>query len=326
MAIIFNKITKEWNSTESTENLPSDWLINPTFTDFQRCQDMGTKYWIYTNNNISCYSDVEIDTNQNFISEGKTKKLIDLENEFHERLYSTVDFNSHTFSVTEKLRTDIHTNTSFADKSLSGGLEWPTGFEWEDINGTSVPMTAFQMIQFDSTIFMFSQKCFQTYWAHKIAINSLTTLTTIKNYDIESNWPGTSDYSTPDISNKYLNSKSSNIYSIDLASNTSPYISKKSQTYNTVSRFMYPGVKNIGVASSIKVICKVTNNGTAAIRITNINTGSIVVEKTNITNSQIEIIDLGIPTALPNDPVVFELVAKTTADSEIQISSITIFF
>lgn len=327
MAIIFNKVTKEWNSTDDTEGLSSDWIIDPTYDDFSRCQLLGPKYWVFTSNVIGTYTDEEINSNSTFTSEAKVKKLNELEETFNSKMYSEIEYSSHSFSVSEKIRNDIHTLSGYADKALSGGLEWPTNFEWLDVNLVAVPMTALQMVELSTTIFSFSTKCFQNYWVHKININNLTTVNDVNDYNVSTDWPTVNDYSTPTVGVKYLNSKASNSFSINFASDVSPYIKKNTTSYNIVSRFIYAGESNLGVASSIKVVGEVIGSGQASIKLTNITTGDIICEKTNIIQSGIQIIDLGSISNLPNQSAVFELSTKTTVkNTSINISGIHIFF
>jgi hypothetical protein len=60
MATAFNKVTREWDSTESPELLSADWVIDPIFTNKERAMVVGPKYWVYNGNEITGLTDAEI--------------------------------------------------------------------------------------------------------------------------------------------------------------------------------------------------------------------------------------------------------------------------
>lgn len=74
---VYNKITREWRSVENTNSLtpPEDWIINPTFIDFERCQELGPRFWVFEGSTIRSMTELEIDSHIPFVNEAKFKQI-----------------------------------------------------------------------------------------------------------------------------------------------------------------------------------------------------------------------------------------------------------
>jgi hypothetical protein len=69
MTIAYNKVTREWKSTSTPEELDSNWIIDPVFEDKEFANEIGQEYWSFDGNIIKTptreeYAAIQKENNQ----------------------------------------------------------------------------------------------------------------------------------------------------------------------------------------------------------------------------------------------------------------------
>lgn len=81
MPVILHKTKFTWNSVDDIETLenPEDYVIDPVFDDFEACQAVSPRYWVfYGENNVRCMTPEEMDEHPVLVAEAKAAKITEL--------------------------------------------------------------------------------------------------------------------------------------------------------------------------------------------------------------------------------------------------------
>ena len=189
MYTLFNKTTFEWKSADSIEGLSADWVVDPVFSNFQRANTLGPKYWTYSGNTINVLSDEEIDSNSTFLQEAKDvlKEKVNAYRDTY--LFDYFVYDGKQWDCDQISRDNISGANLMS--VLNGGVLPP--MEWRDYNNTNHAVTATYMGNMAATLMTFTSGVYTASWQHKTAIDALTTITAVNAYDYQSTlWPSRS--------------------------------------------------------------------------------------------------------------------------------------
>jgi hypothetical protein len=329
MAIIFNKITYVWTDIEDPETLtnPEDWVVNPVFENRAAAQEVGAKYWKFDGNVIKVMTVEDIDASPTHLAAAKAKKTQEIEDVFEARHFGAFTFAGHEFPATDAERKVIGQAASFADMSLSGGMEWPSGFYLKDLAGESVELSAEEVLALNSTMFKFSYACFQSKWSLLRAVNDALTTSAVLAIDAESGWPVHGvDYSDATVPQRFVNARRPVDTHQTLHGGADPYVKRSNKTYSTLARHPFEGTAQ-RTPAAMTVIVQVVGGGTGSIRVQDMSNGKTIAELTNISAGQFTTMNMGALANLPVEPTIFEIQAKTSSNStEIRLSGITFIY
>lgn len=242
---------------------------------------------------------------------------------------STLQYMSHTFNTDSTNTQTILMNGQFADLSLSGGFIWPSNFTWKDIAGVDVAMTAIQAVQFSTTLFSYTQLCYNVYNTHLINNNALVDIIVAQSYDIMTEWPTYGiEYNDVIASTLYQNSRRPQVNTIAGGSNTSAQCSSKSTTYTAMRRFSFRGTTNTGAPTTIKAVCYISESSyTGRIRIQDVTNSLTICESAPFNNTINQIINLGTISDLSSDESIWEVQIKSSSSSSTtNMNSVNIYF
>jgi len=242
---------------------------------------------------------------------------------------NTVQYMSHIFNTDNNNTHVILMNGQFADLSISGGFTWPGNFTWKDISGNDVTMSAIQAVQFSTTLFSYTQLCYNAYNIHLTNNNALIDISTAQTYDITTGWPVYGvDYNDVTASTLYQNSRRPQVNTIDGGSNTSAQCNSSSTTYIVMRRFSFRGTANTGTPTAIKAVCYISQSSyTGRIRIQDITNGVTVCESATFNNTIAAIINLGTISNLSTGESIWEVQIKSSSvASTTNMNSVNIYF
>jgi len=115
--------------------------------------------------------------------------------------------------------------------------------------------------------------------------------------------------------------------SVLITTTTSYSKSFKLATYESVGHFIFSGSNKVGIPKKIKATVFIEKiSSPANIRIRDITNSNTIAEKTNITNTLEEIIDLGNISNIPTGEAIFEIQTNTTGGKFVYISSLLFEF
>lgn len=188
MATAYNKITRVWTDTDDPQTLvsPGDWLVDPEFDDAERAKDFGPSYWTFPGGNqIHILTDAEIDVDPTFLAQAKLAKRAEINDHRSALLYggftdsNTIKWNSAP--------TDIQNLNALITLITAGVIT--NDVTWTDFTNVSRQMSPAAMIQLGAELAVFGQTCYAVSWVHKNAVEALTTVTEVQNYDYSAGWP-----------------------------------------------------------------------------------------------------------------------------------------
>lgn len=181
MVTIFNKITYEWNSTETPENFDSNWVIDPQFTDYERAMSIGPKYWTYDDNVITPMTDDEIISNPTFKAEVQVIVWKGIQAERDRRKANGVKVGSNWFHSDDTSRIQQIGLVMF-------GANMPAGILWKTLTGSFVQMSPTLAMQIFMAVAASDIAIFTVAEQHRGAMMASQNP---KEYDYSSGWPVT---------------------------------------------------------------------------------------------------------------------------------------
>jgi len=97
-----------------------------------------------------------------------------------------VVFKENTFDSSEKSRCNL---TAEAAKLASTGATLQDGFVWRSSDNQNIPMTKEDVLAFHGAMTDWIYNNYRASWEHKEALNTLTTIKEVEDYDIRKGWP-----------------------------------------------------------------------------------------------------------------------------------------
>lgn len=188
MSTAYNKVIQLWTSTETpSELLPiEDWVIDPQFIDFERCQLLGPKYWVYEADGITIRSmtDQEINASLDFVIEARRQKRETINDFRNQKIYGGFEHNNITWGTSP---TDIQNLNAVCTLIAVGAIT--SDVTWRDANNINHLLTPTDIVTLAATLGTFVGTCYQVSWTHKANIDALTTMNEIITYDFSQGWP-----------------------------------------------------------------------------------------------------------------------------------------
>lgn len=185
----YNKVTRQWISTATPGDLTpeEDWVINPVFTDFERCQQLGPKYWVFDPDGVTIRSmtDEEIDVNPECLAETLEAKRTEI-NDMRTAVFAAGfhDGNQVHWSTSP---TDIANINAVCTLVAVGAVT--DNQTWRDADNVDHTMSPAELIGLAAQMAVFGRTCYGVSWYHKANIEAMTTCSAIRAYDITSGWP-----------------------------------------------------------------------------------------------------------------------------------------
>lgn len=180
MATAYNKITRQWISTDTPELLSADWVVDPVFTNKEYAMTVGPKYWTYNSNDITALTNEEIIADPVFHAE--------MHNAMWEQIKKERDRRKSEggYKVGANWYHSDDTSRIQQIGLVMLGANMPGGIMWKTMAGSFILMTptlAGQIFQAaltsDMTIFTVAEQ-------KKTAMDALTDL---RDYNYLSGWP-----------------------------------------------------------------------------------------------------------------------------------------
>lgn len=182
----YNKVTRNWLSFEDVDlPLNSDWVVDPTFIDQERCMKFGADYWLYNVNEISCMTDEQIDIDPTFLAAAKAGKKEEVSN-LREGKFDHFAWNGHRWNADDKSKTNV-TGAVVIAMMNSGNL--PPDFTWRCYDNMNHEMTGTDMMTLGASMGTYGTQVYAASWVHKTNIDALTSITAVNAYDITTGWP-----------------------------------------------------------------------------------------------------------------------------------------
>jgi len=97
-----------------------------------------------------------------------------------------VIFKEILFDSSEKSRWNL---TATAVKLASVDATLQDGFVWRSSDNQNIPMTKEDVLAFHAAMTDWVYNCYRASWEHKAALNALTTIKEVEEYDIQKGWP-----------------------------------------------------------------------------------------------------------------------------------------
>lgn len=179
MVPIFNKITFEWNATESPDGLSSEWIINPSFSNELRAMEVGPKYWVYNGNIITGLTDSEIIENPVFKAEAQVISWKEISSERDRRKSNGVKVGLNWFHSDDTSRIQQIGLVMF-------GANMPAGIMWKTLTGSFVQMSPTLALQIFMAVAASDISIFTIAEQHKSAMLASQNP---KEYDYSLGWP-----------------------------------------------------------------------------------------------------------------------------------------
>lgn len=176
----FNKVTKQWTSTDSGVDLTpaSDWIIDPIFNpDKETCMRHGPEFWSYSGNVISTVS--ETDYQAAVLNKIKQQKWREIQTERDRRMLGGVKVGNYWF----------HTDDTSRVQQLGllmMGSSMPTGIMWKTMTGEFVEMTPALIQQIFNAVANHDITTFGVAEQHRANMNASSDP---ENYDFSTGWP-----------------------------------------------------------------------------------------------------------------------------------------
>jgi len=95
-------------------------------------------------------------------------------------------FKGNAFDSSKKSRCNL---TAVAARLASTGDTLPDGFVWRSSDNQNISMTKEEVLAFHSTMTDWIYNNYKASWEHKEALNALTTIEAVEDYDIRKGWP-----------------------------------------------------------------------------------------------------------------------------------------
>jgi len=99
-------------------------------------------------------------------------------------------FNGNTFQSDEVSRANISGSATLAIILLQKGFDFPSTFTWRTKDNQDVSINAAGIISMGTALFTFLSGNYLYSFTHKTAIDNLTTIQDLINYDITTGWQG----------------------------------------------------------------------------------------------------------------------------------------
>jgi len=110
--------------------------------------------------------------------------------------------------------------------------------------------------------------------------------------------------------------KDGNDFVLSFAAGNIPYAFTVNTSVTVITRFVFRGTKQMGIPSKIKLVACVESGGQGDLRIYDYTNAETIAAVTNITNTGLEIIDMGSLSNLPEDMAILEVSAKSDVVSK----------
>jgi hypothetical protein len=188
MSIAYNKVKRIWTTTEDPQTLvsPNDWIVDPVFDDEQHANELGPNFWTFPGgSDIHVMTDEEIDVDPTFLAQAKLAKRDEINNYRSALLYGGfTDSNEISWNSGP---VDIQ-NLSAIITLITAGVV-TSDVTWTDLSNVGRTMSPAAMIQLGAELAVFGQTCYAVSWVHKNAVDALTSVSAVKNYDYSQGWP-----------------------------------------------------------------------------------------------------------------------------------------
>jgi len=122
------------------------------------------------------------------MGEIKEKRLREINALRERKLEGEVVFKGATFQCNARSRNNL---TATAVMLANGG-SLPENFAWRSSDNQNIPMTREDLFAFHAAVTAWVYNHYKVSWEHKAAIDSLTTVEDVRNYDTYSGWPDNS--------------------------------------------------------------------------------------------------------------------------------------
>ena len=133
MPIAYNKVTREWKTTVTPEELDSNWIIDPQFEDEAFANEIGHEYWTFDGNII------KTPTLQEYQALQKAKYQEEMWNQI--KKYRDERINLGGVEVNGKWYHSDNTSRVQQIGLLLMGQNMPANLMWKTMDGTFVQMT-----------------------------------------------------------------------------------------------------------------------------------------------------------------------------------------
>jgi hypothetical protein len=182
MANVLHRQSKLYlESVNTPDYMDGNWVINP---DLSAVDGVDSQYWIIDENDV-IREMTQVEKDEAYIEDAKNTKKEEI-NQYREvRLVGGFVFMGHIFDSDTRARQNI----SGMAAAIANGIMIPSNFVWRAKDNTYVSMDADDVKALGVAAMYFVNQCYGACWAHKDAVDALTTLDQVENYDYTVGWP-----------------------------------------------------------------------------------------------------------------------------------------
>lgn len=187
MSVALNKITGQWLPSSSTAVSGENWIVDPVFDDAERGALLGVRYWRFPGGtSVHVLTDEEIETDPLLLADIKSEVKSKIKAYRDAWQFERFSYDNKSWDCDSQSRMNI---MGLMIVTLANGGTLPEGQQFRDHNNNDWPVTGTYMIMMGITLLSFVNACYVNSWAHKMAIDNLTTVSSVKAYDYTTGWP-----------------------------------------------------------------------------------------------------------------------------------------